>query len=84
MFVPIRRTSAIEEIRPEEAIDPASLSPSDKSRSTGQRVKSRAELERDEQLFFKQKGFVTDAMGEVNAAEELKRMRRSVAATDED
>jgi hypothetical protein len=76
VFAPIRRTSAIEEIRPEEAIDLASLQPSDKSPHAGRSVKSRAELEHDEQRFFKQKGFVTDAMGEVNAAEELKRMQR--------
>ena len=75
-FAPIRRTSAIEEIRPEEAIDPASLPPSDKSPHTGQSVKSRTELERDEQGFFKQKGFVTDAMGQVNVAQELKRTQR--------
>jgi len=75
-FAPIRRTSAIEKIRPEEAIDPASLSPWDKSGPTSQSAKSRPELEGDEQRFFKQNGFVTDAMGEVNAATELKRTQR--------
>jgi hypothetical protein len=75
-FVPIRRTSAIEEIRPQEAIDPASLPTSDKFAHTRQSGKSRTELERDEQRFFKQKGFVTEAMAEVNAAEELKRTQR--------
>jgi sporulation protein YlmC with PRC-barrel domain len=66
-FIPLRRTSAIEEIRPEEAIPPAAETA---ARSTRQ---DRAAIEREEQGFFNQEGFVTDAMPEANAAEELER-----------
>jgi hypothetical protein len=70
-FVPIRRMSTIEEIRPEEAIDLASLPP-----FGPESKKTRAGLEREEQYFFKQEGFITDAMPEVNASDELERTQR--------
>jgi hypothetical protein len=59
------------------------LPPSDKSPSGFEGEKNRAELERDEQLFFKQEGFVTDAMGEVNVSEELKRTQREEKSRQE-
>lgn len=82
-FVPIRRVTAIEEIRPEQSIGQTSGSPSDKSPSGFESAKNRAELERDEQLFFKQEGFVTNAMGEVNVSEELKRTQREAKGRQE-
>jgi sporulation protein YlmC with PRC-barrel domain len=47
-FVPIRRVTAIEEIRPEQSIGQTSGSPSDKSPSGFEGEKNRAELERDQ------------------------------------
>jgi sporulation protein YlmC with PRC-barrel domain len=66
-FLPLRRTSAIEELRPEEALPPAAASAGQTS------PQDRTAIERDEQGFFNQEGFVTDALPDANAAEELER-----------
>jgi hypothetical protein len=66
-FVPLRRVSAIEEIRPEEAL------PNELASVAQEAAPDTATLERREQAFFNQEGFVTDAMPEANAAEELER-----------
>ncbi len=62
-FVPIRRASSIEELRPEEKAEISAES----------QEADRGEIEQEEQGFFKQKGFVTDSMPEVDASAELKR-----------
>jgi hypothetical protein len=66
-FVPLRRVSAIEQIRPEEALPPGAAAVA----QTG--PQNRTAIERQEQAFFNQAGFVTDAMPQANAAEELER-----------
>jgi sporulation protein YlmC with PRC-barrel domain len=66
-FLPLRRTSAIEEVRPEEALPPEVAAAAETA------PQDRAAIEREEQAFFNQEGFVTDAMPEANAAEELER-----------
>ena len=66
-FVPLRRTSAIEEVRPEEALPLAAPTVAETT------PQDRTAIEREEQAFFNQEGFVTDAMPEANAAEELER-----------
>jgi sporulation protein YlmC with PRC-barrel domain len=66
-FVPLRRTSAIEDLRPEEALPPEAATAAHSARQ------DRTAIEREEQAFFNQEGFVTDAMPEANAAEELER-----------
>ena len=73
--VPLNRVSAIEEMRPEEAVRPTDSSdaPSTKHEFEGA-DENRTTLERRDQAFFSEKGFVTDAMGEVNAAPELLRV----------
>jgi PRC-barrel domain protein len=62
-FVPIRRASSIEELRSEEKVEISAES----------QEADRWEIEQEEQSFFKQKGFVTDSMPEVDASAELKR-----------
>jgi hypothetical protein len=70
--VPLRRVSAIEQVRPQEAL------PQDIG-TTGQAApRDRTAIEREEQAFFNQEGFVTDAMPEANAAEELERTIKEV------
>jgi sporulation protein YlmC with PRC-barrel domain len=66
-FVPLRRVSSIEEIRPEEAL-PTSAQTTKQASDQG-----RSEIERQEQAFFNQEGFVTDAMPDANAGKELER-----------
>ena len=66
-FIPLRRTSAIEEVRPEEALPPEAASAAQAS------PQDRTAIERQEQAFFNQEGFVTDSMPEANAAAELER-----------
>jgi sporulation protein YlmC with PRC-barrel domain len=66
-FVPLRRTSAIEDLRPEEALPPEAATAAQSPRQ------DRTAIEREEQAFFNQEGFVTDAMPEANAADELER-----------
>ena len=69
-FVPLRRTSAIEVVRPEEALPPEAATAAETA------PQDRTAIEREEQAFFNQEGFVTDAMPEANAAEELERTIR--------
>jgi len=73
----LRRTSSIEEIRPEEAINSQNsgeeTGTQDKSE---QSVEDRLNLERSDQAFFDQKGFVTDSMPEVDASQELLRTQK--------
>jgi sporulation protein YlmC with PRC-barrel domain len=73
--VPLNRVSSIEEMRPEEAVRPADSSdaPSTKHEFEGA-DENRTTLERRDQAFFSEKGFVTDAMGEVDTSGELLRV----------
>jgi sporulation protein YlmC with PRC-barrel domain len=71
-FIPLRRVSSIEEIRPEEAIDAGT--------SNEGSMEDRHHLERSEQAFFNQKGFVTDSMPEVDASQELRRTQKETKA----
>ncbi|HYY28287.1 MAG TPA: PRC-barrel domain-containing protein [Chthoniobacterales bacterium] len=73
--VPLHRVSSIEEMRPEEAIRPGDKNdvPSTEHEFEGGE-ENRTTLERRDQAFFSEKGFVTDAMGEVNASQELMRV----------
>jgi sporulation protein YlmC with PRC-barrel domain len=66
-FVPLRRTSAIEVVRPEEALSPEAVTAAETA------PQDRTAIEREEQAFFNQEGFVTDAMPEANNAAELER-----------
>jgi sporulation protein YlmC with PRC-barrel domain len=66
-FVPLRRTSAIEDVRPEEALPPEAATRIQTS------AQDRTTIERQEQAFFDQEGFVTDGMPEANSAAELER-----------
>jgi sporulation protein YlmC with PRC-barrel domain len=66
-FVPLRRVSSIEEVRPEEAFFPSVGNTPEASKQ------NRQEIERQEQAFFNQEGFVTDAMPSANSGEELER-----------
>ena len=73
----IRRTSSIEEIRPEEANNSQnSCEDSGKQDKSERSVEDRLNLERSEQAFFNQKGFVTDSMPEVDASQELLRTQK--------
>jgi hypothetical protein len=65
--IPLRRTRTIEEVRPEETLPPDAVTP---AQTVSQ---DRTAIEREEQAFFNQEGFVTDAMPEANAAAELER-----------
>ena len=69
-FTPLQRVTSIEEIRPEET------SPRQESESQKHSEGDRDQLERREQVFFNQKGYVTDAMPEVDANEELSRTQK--------
>jgi sporulation protein YlmC with PRC-barrel domain len=66
-FVALRRVSSIEEIRPEEALSRRTVGIPEPSKH------DRHEIERQEQAFFNQEGFVTDAMPQANSGEELER-----------
>lgn len=73
--MPNKRVTSIEEVRPEEALEPGhSLKGSTSSEAdTERRVTNRSKLQEEEQAFFNQKGFVTDSFPEVDASDELKR-----------
>jgi sporulation protein YlmC with PRC-barrel domain len=66
-FVPLRRVSSIEEVRPEEALSPDAQTTRQASNQ------DRREIERLEQAFFNQEGFATDALPKANSAKELER-----------
>jgi sporulation protein YlmC with PRC-barrel domain len=66
-FVPLRRMSSIEDVRPEEALPP-------NAEAASAPAQQRSAIERQEQAFFNQEGFVTDAMPPANSGQELERM----------
>jgi hypothetical protein len=73
----LRRSSSIEEIRPEEAINfQNSGEESGTQDKSEQSVEDRLNVERSDQAFFNQKGFVTDSMPEVDASQELLRTQK--------
>jgi hypothetical protein len=74
----LRRTSSIEEIRPEEEANNSQNSgeESGTQHKSERSVEDRLNLERSDQAFFNQKGFVTDSMPEVDASQELLRTQK--------
>jgi sporulation protein YlmC with PRC-barrel domain len=74
-FISVNRVNSIEQIRPEEAVDPLSGKESDLTGEDAPSNQDRAQIEGAEQAFFNQQGFVTDAMPEVNASKELLRVQ---------
>jgi PRC-barrel domain protein len=81
-LVPVQRVSSIQEIRPEETLRTGN-SGEDSATADAEvktSVEDRSKLEKDEQAFFKQKGFVTDSMSEVDATGELARTQEEAKA----
>jgi sporulation protein YlmC with PRC-barrel domain len=72
----LRRTSSIEEIRPEEAINSKNSGEEAGTQDKSERSVERLNLERSDQAFFNQKGFVTDSIPEVDASKELQRTQK--------
>ena len=72
----LRRTSSIEEIRPEEAINSQNSGEEAGTQDKTERSVERLNLERSDQAFFNQKGFVTDSIPEVDASKELQRTQK--------
>ena len=73
----LRRTSSIEEIRPEEADNSQNSGEESGTQDKSERsVEDRLNLEGSDQAFFNQKGFVTDSMPEVDASQELLRTQK--------
>jgi hypothetical protein len=70
----LHRHSPIEEVRPEESIRSGRMPgyPGMEAESLGP-AKDRETIERRDQAFFNEKGFVTDSMPEVDASQELLR-----------
>jgi PRC-barrel domain protein len=66
-FMPLRRITSVEEIRPEEAIRPQDAA-NGQSKKYVDEAEDRSEITKDEQSFFKQTGFVTDSMPEVDVS----------------
>jgi hypothetical protein len=69
------RINSIDEIRPEEAIGPQSSDQDAEARGRPEEASDRRDLEKGEQAFFNQEGFVTDSMAEVDASRELLRVQ---------
>jgi sporulation protein YlmC with PRC-barrel domain len=72
----LRRTSSIEEIRPEEAINSQNSGEEAGTQDKSERSVERLNLERSDQAFFNQKAFVTDSIPEVDASKELQRTQK--------
>jgi hypothetical protein len=75
-ITPLRRTSSIEEIRPEEAINSQNSGEEAGTQDKSERSVERLNLERSDQAFFNQKAFVTDSIPEVDASKELQRTQK--------
>ncbi len=75
-FMSVNRVNSIEQIRPEEAVNGLGSGKGSDPADTGiPSSQDRAQIEGAEQAFFNQKGFVTDAMPEVNASKDLLRVQ---------
>jgi sporulation protein YlmC with PRC-barrel domain len=69
------RINSIDELRPEEALPPNEGQDAD-ARGRSEDSTDRRDLEKGEQAFFDQKGFATDSLPEVDAAQELLRVQK--------
>jgi hypothetical protein len=79
----LRRTSSIEEIRPEEAINSQNSGEESGTQDKSERaVGDRLNLECSDRAFFNQKGFVTDSMPEVDTSQELLRTQKEAKVRD--
>ena len=79
-----RRSNSIDEIRPEQAGDPTSPRVGCDTPGSEQGAQDRNDLKRNEQIFFNQNGFVTDALSEVDASEELLRTQKEAKSRNQE
>jgi hypothetical protein len=80
----LHRVSSIEQMRSEESSLERSERPPETQDTTRRSEKDRGDLERGEQSFFDQKGFVTDSMPEVDASHELLRTQEEAKVRNQE
>jgi sporulation protein YlmC with PRC-barrel domain len=74
------RINSIDELRPEEALAGRNLNDEAAPRVRSKQKTDREDLEKNDQAFFNQIGFITDSMPEVNASQELLRVQNEAKA----
>ncbi len=75
-----KRIHSIDELRPEEALAGQNLDSEAAAHSRSKGSTDRQDLEKSDQAFFNQNGFITDAMPEVDSSQELLRSQNEAKA----
>jgi hypothetical protein len=75
-FMPLRRITSIEQVRPEETKTKEPLRKSSEA--------DRSKIAKEEQSFFDQRGFVTDSIPEVDASKDLQETAKESKAREQE